>query len=327
MVWPYRRKKRKKKSRRPRAPGLELSEILSWADAYQERNHRWPTLNSGRIPGTLSETWRRVDSALRLGLRGLPGGTSLAKMLVDERGVRNHTNLPRLSVKQILTWADKHYERTGLWPKETSGAVHDSPLEGWHAVDRALRAGVRGLPKGSSLARLLARHRRYRNIHELPKITVEQILAWADKHKKRHGSWPNSTLGTIPEAPTETWSAVNAALQLGRRGLPGGSSLVQLLAENRGCRNPKKLAALSHKQVLAWADAYHEKTGEWPSRKSGAVEGTTETWPSLDRALMSGNRGLPRGWSLFRLLRKHRGVKLKRRPSKRRRARAGSEGR
>ena len=184
---------------------------------------------------------------------------------------------------------------------------------------------MRGLPKGSSLARLLARHRRYRNIHELPRISVEQILTWADRHHKRTGYWPNSTMGTIPEAPTETWSAVNAALQLGRRGLDGGSSLVQLLSENRGARNPKRLARLSHKQVLVWADAYHAKTGEWPSRKSGAVEGTTETWPSLDRALMSGNRGLPHGWSLFRLLRKHRGLKITRRPSKRRRTKTPAE--
>ncbi len=314
MTWPFRRKKRKRKQRRPRAPLLELNQILGWCDGYQAANGRWPTLNSGRIPGTLSETWRRVDSALRLGLRGLPGGTSLAVMLVEQRGVRNHTNLPRLSVKQILAWADSHYEKTGDWPKETSGAVLDAPQEGWHAVDRALRAGVRGLPKGSSLARLLARHRRYRNIHELPKIGVEQILAWADKHFKRTGRWPNSTMGTIPEAPTESWSAINAALQLGRRGLPGGSSLVQLLAEHRGCRNPKRLPKLSHKLVLAWADAYHDRTGQWPSRKSGPVDGTTETWPSIDRALMSGLRGLPRGWSLFRLLRKHRGLKLTRRP-------------
>jgi hypothetical protein len=312
-------KKRKRKLRHPRAPHLELSQVLAWADTFQKRTGSWPTLNSGRIPGTLDDTWRRIDSALRLGLRGLPGGTSLAVLLVEERGVRNHTNLPRLSVKQILGWADAHYGRTGLWPKETSGAVTESPLEGWHAVDRALRAGVRGLPKGSSLARLLAKHRRVRNIHELPRISVQQILDWADRHHARTGKWPNSTMSTVKEAPTETWSAINAALQLGRRGLPGGSSLVRLLARERGIRNPKKLAPLSHTQILAWADAHHDAHGEWPSRKSGPVSGTTETWPSLDRALMSGMRGLPHGWSLFRLLRKHRGLKLVRRPARRRR--------
>jgi len=320
MTWPYRRKKRKRKLRRPRAPVLDLAQILAWADAYHASVGRWPTLNSGRVSGTLGETWRRVDSALRLGLRGLPGGTSLAKMLVDERGVRNHTNLPKLSVKKILVWADLHFQRTGLWPKETSGAIAESPLEGWHAVDRALRAGVRGLPKGSSLARLLARHRSYRNIHELPRISVDQILTWADRHCKRTGRWPNSTMGVVPEAPTETWSAINAALQLGRRGLPGGTSLVQLLSEHRGCRNPKRLPRLSHKVVLAWCDAYYDCMGAWPSRNSGPIDGSGgETWPSIDRALMAGHRGLPLGWSLFRLLRKHRGLKLVRRPGKRRR--------
>jgi hypothetical protein len=325
MTWPYRRKKRKRKLRHPRAPVLDLAQILDWADAFHAQHGRWPTLNSGRVIGTLSESWRRVDSALRLGLRGLPGGTSLAKMLVDERGVRNHTNLPRLTVKRILSWADAHYERTGLWPKETSGAIPEAPGEGWHAVDRALRAGVRGLPKGLSLARLLAKHRRYRNIHELPRISFEQILIWADSHHERTGSWPNSTMGTVREAPAESWSAINAALQLGRRGLPGGCSLVQLLAEHRGCRNPKRLPKLTHKTILNWCDDFHERTGDWPSRKSGMVNGKGgETWPSIDRALMSGLRGLPRGWSLFRLLRKHRGLKLVRRPRQRRRHVAAS---
>ncbi len=314
-------KKRKRKLRNPRAPLLDLPRILAWVDEYHKRHGAWPTLNAGRIPGTLDETWRRVDSSLRLGLRGMPGGTSLAKMLVEERGARNHTNLPRLSVKQVLAWADAHFERTGEWPKETSGAVHEAPLEGWHAVDRALRAGVRGFPKGSSLARLLAKHRRVRNIHELPKIGIAQILNWADRHHKRTGQWPNSMMGTIPEAPTETWTAVNAALQLGRRGLEGGSSLVRLLARERGIRNPKKLPRLSVKIVLGWADAHHERTGEWPTRRTGTVVGTNgETWPIIDRALMSGLRGLPSGLSLFRLLRKHRGVKLVRKPSTRRRA-------
>ena len=43
--------------------------------------------------------------------------------------------------------------------------------------------------------------------------------------------------GPISEAPGETWGAVDAALQKGSRGLPGGSSLALLLADKRGAEH------------------------------------------------------------------------------------------
>jgi hypothetical protein len=47
--------------------------------------------------------------ALRLGLRGLPGGSSLARLLDEQRRVRNVKNLPPLTEEQILAWADEHH--------------------------------------------------------------------------------------------------------------------------------------------------------------------------------------------------------------------------
>jgi hypothetical protein len=64
---------------------------------------------------------------------------------------------------------------------------------------------------------------------QCPSLTVEQILAWADAHYERTGRWPNSRSGPIPEAPGQTWNAVNVALYLGYRGLPAGDSLGRLL--------------------------------------------------------------------------------------------------
>ncbi len=70
---------------------------------------------SGPVPGT-DETWKIVDAALRSGLRGLPGESSLAQLLAKKRGVRNHLALPPLRPKKILVWADAHFARTGRWP-------------------------------------------------------------------------------------------------------------------------------------------------------------------------------------------------------------------
>jgi hypothetical protein len=66
---------------------------------------------------------------------------------------------PHLTVKQILAWADAHHARTGRWPSVRSGPVPESPGEKWQNIDQALYLGLRGLPRGDRLARLLARHR------------------------------------------------------------------------------------------------------------------------------------------------------------------------
>src|ERR1044072_8473627 len=68
----------------------------------------------------------------------------------------------------------------------------------------------------------------------LPDLSEEQILAWADAHFARLDKWPTTHAGPIPEAAGETWLSVEAALCMGLRGLPGGSSIARFLKEHRG---------------------------------------------------------------------------------------------
>jgi hypothetical protein len=124
-------------------------------------------------------------------------------------------NLPPLTEQIILQRADAHFERHGEWPTAASGPITDAPGETWLAADMALRKGRRGLPGGSSLALLLVEHRDVRNRLNLPAFTIEQILGWADAWHQRTGQWPYAESGAIPEAPGETWSAVNQALKQG----------------------------------------------------------------------------------------------------------------
>jgi hypothetical protein len=132
----------------------------------------------------------------------------------------------------MLAWADAHRHRTGNWPTRQSGPVREAPGETWAAVDAALRNGNRGLKGGSSLARFLARHRGARNHLALPPLRIRRILGWANAHRRRTGQWPTANSNPIPEAPSETWSAVDAALRKGNRGLEGGSSLARILAQH-----------------------------------------------------------------------------------------------
>src|SRR5262249_29081958 len=71
---------------------------------------------------------------------------------------------------------------------------------------------------------------------------------------------------------------------------------------------------LTIKQILAWADAYHRRHGEWPYSAAGRIPGTiSETWAGVAGALMSASRGLTRKTTLPRLLAEERGVYWRRR--------------
>jgi hypothetical protein len=73
--------------------------------------------------------------------------------------VPHKVRYPDLSIAPILAWADAHYARTGRWPAVLAGPIADAPGETWLRVHDALIYGQRGLPGGSSLARLLQQHR------------------------------------------------------------------------------------------------------------------------------------------------------------------------
>src|SRR5262249_28755033 len=130
-------------------------------------------------------------------------------------------------------WADAHHARTGGWPGGKGGPIAEAPGETWRGVEQALLAGLRGLPGGDTLARVLARHRGKRNRKALPALEVEQVREWAIAHFRRTGGWPTRKTGSIADAPGETWAAVELALYRGQRGMPGGSSLARVVRECR----------------------------------------------------------------------------------------------
>ncbi len=127
-------------------------------------------------------------------------------------------------------------------------------------------------------------------------LTAEQILSWIDAYYHRTGQWPKIHTGSVVESPEDTWKAIHMALIQGGRGLPGGSSLPQFLAEHRQVRNHMDLVDFTEEEILAWADSHHERTGQWPRSVSGIIEAAAgETWAAVHRALSDGIRGLPGG--------------------------------
>lgn len=295
---------------RANLPVLTIEQILLWADAHHRQTGEWPKVLSGIVVDAPNETWSAINAALEVGLRGLPGKSSIARLLRDHRKVRNRSDTTPLSVDQILAWADAHHARMSVWPKEGSGKVLGASGETWGNLSAALRGGLRGLPGGSSLAQILAEHRDVRNVQALVPLTIEQILSWTDSHHKRLGQWPRKNSGPIFEAPGEIWTRVDNALVAGLRGLPVGSSLAKLLDEKRGVRNLSDLAPLTEAQILLWADEHHARTGEWPKIASGAIlTAPSESWGNVNQALVKGLRQLRSGSSLAKLLADERNVR------------------
>src|SRR5262245_12580690 len=227
-------RRRRPKRLRARPPQLSEALILSWCDDHHARTGSWPTQNSGQVLASVGENYKALDMALRAGSRGLPGGSSIARLLTKHRGVRNRKQLLPLTEEVIGALADVHFWWTGSWPTRETGPVLASPVPGetWARINHSLIHGHRGLRGRSSVARLLAKHRRVRNRKALPRLTEKQIVAWADAYFARHGKYASESACPVEEAPGEVWINLTSALREGTRGLRGGSSLFKLLVKH-----------------------------------------------------------------------------------------------
>jgi len=137
---------------------LHLTEdlILLAARSVYENHKVFPCLNSKEeVPGFPDLTWRQINSAGRDGRWGLAPGRTLAKILRplrEELGIR-----APLSIEKILGWALKSFRIHGHFPTQLSKEpVPGMPHESWSAIAEAASLGLRGLPKGLSLSKMLA---------------------------------------------------------------------------------------------------------------------------------------------------------------------------
>jgi hypothetical protein len=90
-------------------------------------------------PGIAKESWQKIDAALRVGTRGLPGRSSLRLLLIRRVDVRTVHGDDRLTEEMILAWADAYHAATGRWPRCYSREVIPAAGIMWVSVHLALK--------------------------------------------------------------------------------------------------------------------------------------------------------------------------------------------
>jgi hypothetical protein len=300
-------------------PSLSMELIEEWIKLFHAKHNRYPNRNDGIIEFATGKhkgtTWAHVNTALERGVRGLPGGSSLPKLLEEKFNVKNIKNLPNLSYKEIEGWIKFHYDKYGKYPNKNSGIIEFATGKHkgttWAHVNTALSEGIRGLPKGSSLPKLLEEKFGVQNHMNLPNLSYEEIEEWIKFHYDKYGKYPNKNSGIIEFAKGVyegiTWSQVNTALLEGLRGLKKDSSLKRFISEKFKVRHKKNLPLYTNDLIIEFIQKYHDKVGKYPKYKSGVIitsrkEYSEDTWASIDSALRTGSRGLSGGSSLAKFI-------------------------
>jgi hypothetical protein len=85
----------------------ELQQVLPLDNAALLDAAKPMLMNAEVVPDSVAKAARQdaIKSALVGGGRGLPGGSSLARLPAQRRGVRNQAALPALTVDWIVAWA------------------------------------------------------------------------------------------------------------------------------------------------------------------------------------------------------------------------------
>jgi len=252
------------------------------------------------------DTWSCISQCLSGGHRGLPGGSSLRRFLIEHGFAEPRPDFTIETIREAVV--KFRTANDGKNPTQIGDATpYFGYPETWRNVDGCLREGLRGLPGGSSLMGFLVEHGF--SVRK-PNLTVEMVKEAVVKFREANdGKNPTPQSGDampyfgFPEA----WGNVDEYLRGdGKRGLPGGSSLRRFLIEH-GFAEPKPDFTIEtiREAVVKFREA---NSGGNPMGSSGDATpyfGFPTTWKVVDSCLYKGMRGLPGGSSILRFLVEH----------------------
>lgn len=133
---------------------LDVSMIIKELKKYHKKNKKYPNKRDASFFLADGTSATSLDQALRMGFRGLDGGSSLAKLIEEISGKPSHTNKMKLTESIIKKEIISFYMKNKQYPTQCS--KESKPFGStWVSIDLALRSGFRGLEGGSSLSKLV----------------------------------------------------------------------------------------------------------------------------------------------------------------------------
>ncbi len=223
-----------------------LTKDIIWRDVLDELAvsdpKKWVGAASGPVMNCPGDTWKARQHMLSLGGRGLEGGSSIHQFIAE----------------RVHATGETYKEQHGAYPDRNSGVFTEDPRLTWADIDDAYQKGTNAK---SSLHR----------VFHGDTLTKESI--WRDVLDELAASdikkWVSQASGPVMNCPGDTWSAREAMLIRGGRGLEGGSSISQLITE----------------RIRTAGEKYKEQHGEYPHRNVGAfADDPRLTWADIDDA-------------------------------------------
>lgn len=252
---------------------ITVEQLRQAVEAHRlAKDGRFPTSAEGwALPGL---AWGTIDTRLRDGACGLPGGTSLSRWL-DDAYLAERTS-PYTSAS-LRAWVTAHRNANdGAFPHVDTGAIPGTDRT-WKNVNDALRRGL-DFTKCRSFSSWLDDQFPLDRRKKAALITSDLILVLVEAYRAEHdGEFPYRESGKVAGL-NMTWTQLDNALR------QGGKSLAKWL----GKRYPE-FVEVPEQRLLAWIEDYASANDRaLPSQKSGEILGTGWTWHLVDRALRSG---------------------------------------
>ncbi len=296
---------------------ISIENIVFWAKDHYSKTGKYPRNNSGVILINTNESWAGIDDALREGRRGLPK-TSLVKLLEQEGLDFAKSKIGRkdLSDEIVKRYISDYFNKNSKYPLATSNEIiPNSNNTKWSDIAQALSKGLRGLKPGRTFAIFLKDNFGYINPddnYNREIITEDMILSKADEYFEQKGKWPKTDSGNIAGFDI-TWRTINERLKSGNLGLRASGGLASLLFEKRSVNfagKHKSKKNFTDEYVLQLCDAFYEKNNRYPNSKDRdkLVDGEKFNWRVIVSAYSKGRRGLKKGMSIAKLLKKNRNV-------------------
>lgn len=252
-------------------PPITIEQLREAVDQHRQANGgRFPT-HQGHCDH-LGLAWSTVDTALREGYRGLPGGSTLRKWIDETYPAERYA--PPYTSANIRAWVVAHREaHEGSFPTVESG-----PIAGvnrtWMDVNDSMRKKQLPFTRCLSLSTWLDDQFPLDRTKKAARITAGMILVLVEAFRaERDGDFPYRDSGKVAGL-NMTWTQLDNAM------CQAGQSLARWLKKKY-----PDYVELTESRLRSWVEDFADQNERLlPSQKSGEIPGTGWSWVQVDRA-------------------------------------------